>query len=160
VINLEFPLNVDGFEGHSLVLHSSNFFSGPKLTFDGSVLPKGQKRGQFILKRNDGAEVTVELKVVNFLDPVPQVYIGGIHIEAAPPLQWYEVLVCCLPIMLILGGALGGALGAGSSMLNMFIFRTSLPIYLKYTIAIVVLAAASMVWLVAAAALNLVFHHR
>ena len=127
-------VHAEGFEGRQLVVESAGFFSGPRLMLDGQPAPKGPKRGQLLLRRNDGSDVIAQLRGV-FVDPIPQVTIDGKTIKIVEPLPWYVWLWGGLPILLLfVGGALGGGLGAAAMMINGRVFRTDMHGALKFTI--------------------------
>jgi hypothetical protein len=127
-------IHAEGFEGRQLMVESAGLFSGPRLLLDGQPAAKGPKRGQLLLRRNDGSEVIAQLRGV-FVDPIPQVKIDGKAIKIAEPLPWYIWLWGGLPILLLfLGGALGGGLGMAAMMINGRVFRTDMHGALKFAI--------------------------
>jgi hypothetical protein len=127
-------VQAEGFEGRQLVVESSGFFSGPRLLLDGQPATKGPKRGQLLLRRNDGVDVIAQLRSV-FIDPIPQITIDGKTIKIAEPLPWYIWVWSGFPLVLLfIGGALGGGLGAAAMMINGRVFRTDMPGALKFAI--------------------------
>lgn len=127
-------IHAEGFEGRQLVVESAGFFSGPRLLLDGQPASKGPKRGQLLLRRNDGVNVIAQLRGV-FVDPIPQVTVDGKPIKIAEPLPWYVWVWSGLPlILLFLGGALGGGLGAVAMTINGRIFRAAMHSWLKFAI--------------------------
>jgi len=127
-------VHAEGFEGRQLMIESAGFFSGPRLLLDGQPAAKGPKRGQLLLRRNDGIYVIAQLRGV-FVDPIPQVKIDGKTIKIVEPLPWYVWLWGGLPILLLFaGGALGGGLGAAAMMINGRVFRTDMHGALKFAI--------------------------
>ena len=124
----------EGFEGRQLVVESAGLFSGPRLMLDGRPASKGPKRGQLLLRRNDGVDVIAQLRGV-FVDPIPQVTVDGKRIKIAEPLPWYVWVWSGLPIVLLfMGGALGAGLGMAAMMINGRIFRTNVHGALKFAI--------------------------
>jgi len=73
---LKYNIEADGFEGRQLHIKAAGMFAGPKLMIDDSPAPKGNKRGEFLLTRNDGQEVVAKFGL-NFLDLVPPIVIDG-----------------------------------------------------------------------------------
>jgi hypothetical protein len=127
-------IHAEGFEGRQLMVKSAGFFSGPRLLLDGQPAAKGPKRGQLLLRRNDGSPVIAQLRGV-FIDPIPQVTIDGKAIKIAEPLPWYVWVWSGLPLVLLfLGGALGGGLGAVAMTINGRIFRADMHSALKFAI--------------------------
>ena len=51
-----YKANIEGFEGQDLEVNVS-FWTGPKLLVNGQPAPKGTKRGEMLLQRNDGRQV-------------------------------------------------------------------------------------------------------
>jgi hypothetical protein len=99
---------------------------------DGQPAAKGKKRGQFLLRGADGRDSIVELKGF-FLDPVPKVVFAGKQIALAKPLEWYHWTWSAVPIILVLlGGAIGGAIGFVGTSLNVQILRSDMSGALRY----------------------------
>jgi len=130
---MEYPVHIAGFEGRDLVLKTGGFLSGAKVWIDGQPAPKGPKRGEMLLRRNDGTEVAIKLNNANFFDPVPTIMVEGPKINVVEPLKWYQRAWCAIPILLILvGGALGGGTGGAAVVINGWIFRTEMSEPLKF----------------------------
>ena len=150
-------VHAEGFEGRQLVVESADFFSGPRLMLDGQPASKGPKRGQLLLRRNDGVAVIAQLRGV-FVDPIPQVTVVGKKIKIAEPLPWYVWIWSGLPILLLfIGGALGGGLGAAAMMINGRIFRTDMHSALKFAITGAISLVATLVFFTLAILLNQAF---
>src|SRR5262249_4502463 len=142
------------FEGRQLIVESAGFLSGPRLLIDGQPASKGPKRGQLLLRRNDGSAVIAQLRGV-FVDPIPQVMIDGKTIKIAEPLPWYVWLWGGLPILLLfLGGALGAGLGAAAMMINGRIFRTDMHGALKFALTGAISLITVLVFFTLAIVLN------
>jgi hypothetical protein len=151
---MHYPVPAEGFEGRRLVVETAGFFSGPRLLLDGQPAPKGPKRGQLLLRRNDGVDVVAQLRSV-FLDPVPQVVVGGQTIKLAEALPWYVWVWCALPVtLLFIGGALGGALGAAAMAINGRVFRSDAHAALKFAVTGAISFVTTLVFFVLAIALN------
>src|SRR5436309_8005754 len=119
---MDFPIPAAGFEERNPILRV-NILGGTRVILDGVVLKP--KNRVYFLRDNAGREVRMKLKH-RFLDPVPSVTIGMMHIVVAPRLEWYEYLWVSIPLLLVLaGGAIGGLLGAMSLYISTKIFRTS-----------------------------------
>lgn len=131
---MQHSIHAEGFEGRQLIVESSGWLSGPRLMLDGQPAPKGPKRGQLLLRRNDGANAVAQLRGV-FIDPIPRLTIDGTSINIAEPLPWYVWIWSGLPlILLVFGGALGGGLGAAAMTINGRVFRADMPTALKFAI--------------------------
>jgi hypothetical protein len=84
------------------------------------------------------------------------VKIGDGIIELAKPLQWYEYAWIGVPMLLVFaGGALGGFVGAGSTVVNGRIFRSERSTAAKYALAAVTTVAAAAVFFVIAVAIQI-----
>ncbi len=133
---MNYTLRLPGFSGHTVVVQSPRVFSGYKLFIDGQPAPKGPRRGQMLMRRDDGVEVVAFWKprVLGF--DVPQLQVGDATIDLVPPLAWYAWLWGGLPILLVfVGGALGGLLGGLAFALNAKIFRTQLNLSLQFLVS-------------------------
>lgn len=135
-----YKVNAEGFEGQDIEIVVS-FWTGTKLLVNGEKAEKGPKRGQLLLKRNDGKEVIATLKQKMLGLDVPQIEIDGKLIELVKPLSWQQWLFAGSPVVvLFLGGALGAAIAMAGIYLNIKIFRSELSDVLKYVLSIVVTA--------------------
>ena len=65
------------------------------------------------------------------LDPIPKIILDSEEFDIAQSLHWYEYLLCCIPLILISGGAIGGFIGFMGMRLNLWIIRIK-----KYSIFI------------------------
>jgi hypothetical protein len=150
-------VNAAGFEGRQFYLKSAGLFSSPKLLIDGSPAPKGPKRGQFFLRRNDGREVVAQLRG-QFIDPVPKVMIDGETISLVEPFKWYEWIWLCLPLVLLfLGGAIGGFIGGLTAAINGYVFRSKMNGALRFILTGAISGAAVVLYFVIAVFLALQF---
>jgi hypothetical protein len=152
---MQYLVQADGFEGRQLVVESAGWFAGAKLMLDGQPAPKGPKRGQLLLRRNDGVDVVAQLRNI-FVDPIPQVVIDGKTIKLAEPLPWYAWVWSALPLMLLfLGGALGGLLGAVAMTINGRVFRADMNGPLKFIATGAISLVAAIAYFALAVALTL-----
>jgi hypothetical protein len=143
-----YKANIEGFEGQDIEILVS-FWTGAKLLVNGEKAEKGPKRGQMLLKRNDGKEVIAIWKPKMFGFDVPQLEVDGKTVELAKPLTWQQWLFAGSPVViLLLGGALGAAIAMVGVYLNVKIFRSELSDVLKYVLALVVTAALIIGYLI------------
>ena len=147
-----YQTNIEGFEGQNLQV-DVRFWSGPKLLVNGEPAHKGSKRGEMLLQRNDGKQVTATWKPQFLGLDIPQLTIDGKTIRLVEPLKWYQWVWSGWPVILIfVGGALGCAAGLIGLMLNAKVFRADLNGVLKYaatgaisTLAVIAYFAAAVV---------------
>lgn len=97
---MKIPFVLKGFEGKDLQLRV-RFLGRPRLVVDEKVIRKVNKR--FPIKNHEGHIVSVGVRR-RFLDPVPNLDVGGQSISILPPYRWYEYLWLFLPLGLLLVG--------------------------------------------------------
>lgn len=128
-----YSVALEGFEGRDVAVELAGVFSVPKILIDGEQAPKGEKAGDFVLRRNDGREAVARLRTTNFVDPVPQLIVDDRSHQLVEPLKWYQWIWGGLPILLLVsGGALGGLLGSIGLFINSRLFRSGMNPVLKY----------------------------
>ncbi len=119
-----YGVELEGCKG--VTLKESSWLSPFALLVNGMNAPSGIGRGTFRIPRDDGTEVQVRLIRTPF--DVPRLQVGNATVRVVPPLdalQW-AIIVCPLFLVLV-GGALGGALGAVGALINARIVRCDLP---------------------------------
>jgi hypothetical protein len=144
---MRIPLDLDGFEDHEVVVETAGLLSNAKILLDGKRAPKGSKRNTYVLRSTYGFKVIIELKQSIF-DPVPRLIVDGYPIkytEALSPIQW---IWSGLPmVLIIIGGAIGGAFGATAFWINMRVFRGDMSEIEKYILTGLISAIATIVYL-------------
>jgi hypothetical protein len=151
---MNYPINIEGFEGQTLEMKPSGLWAGPQLLVNGQPAAKGPKRGQMLLRRNDGREVIATWKPQFMGLDVPRLDVDGKHVTVVEPLKWYAWVWSGLPILLIfVGGALGALAGIVAFGINTQIFRSSRNTGLKFILTAVVSLLAVAVYLALAALL-------
>ncbi len=142
---MDYPIVIEGFEGHEIAVRSTPWGATSTLLFDGQPAPPGPRRNQYILTRADGTETLVKFRTSLF-DPVPQVVVEGRVINVVPLLRWYEMAWCLLPLLLVfLPGLDGILLGFAGAWINTRLFRTERSPAQRYLLtAIVTLGAAAL----------------
>jgi hypothetical protein len=147
---MSYKVNLEGLEGHDIEVRT-NFWTGTKLFIDGQAAPKGKKRGEMILQRNDGSQVVAAWKAQALGFDVPQLAVDGKTIKIVEPLKWYQWVWSGLPILLIFGGgALGAIAGVIAFYINSQIFRSELNAALKYGLTFLVSVVVFVVYLIVA----------
>jgi hypothetical protein len=141
------------FKTRRLEVEPASFFAGPKL-FLNDVLQK-RKGTQYTIASDSGQELPVKV-LYNFLDPIPKLKIGDDTLILAKPLQWYEYVWIGIPMLLVfVGGAVGGFIGAGSTVINGRIFRSDRSSSAKYGLAAVITVAATVTFFAIAVAIQI-----
>ena len=84
--------------------------------------------------------------------PVP--VDGGEEREPTPLLPWYQYLIAALPLGLLVGGALGGGLGAAAAYSNIFLFRSQLRPIAKHSAVLAVTFGAILIYIIIASLLQ------
>ena len=151
---MRYQVNLVGLSDRKIEVEST-IFGSAGLFVDGLPAPKGGKRAQFLVRGTDGRDSTVEFKRT-FFDPVPQLLWAGQTIRLEEPLAWYQWLWVGIPLLLVfVGGAIGGFLGAIAVTLNVRILRSNMNGILRYaTTAIVSVTAGGMYVVIARAFLS------
>src|SRR5690606_1299916 len=87
----------------------------------------------------------------SFPDLIPSLEINGIKHTIVEKLPWPQYALALLPMILIfIGGGLGGAIGAVSTIYNLQIFRTKDSDIIKYLNVVAVSILAYIAYLVTA----------
>ena len=148
---MRYPLKLDGFEGQTLEVQPPGVLSGPKLLINGQPAPTGLKRGQMLLRRNDGRDAIVRWRPQFLGLDVPQLYVDGYVVNVAPPLPLLAWLWSAVPVLLVLiGGALGALVGFIAFATNTRIFRMPWSTLVKVCASLLVTLASLVVYLAAA----------
>ncbi len=158
---MDYPIDAPGFEGQQVSLRIPGLFSGAILVIDGRPASRGAKRRQFSLVRDDGTEVVAELRTANRLDVIPNVVIDGKTFVVAAPLRWYQLIWAALPLgLVVVGGGVGGGLGATAMCLNLWVFRAYMNGAAKFVVSGIVSVAAVLTYLVVATLIYLAINWR
>jgi hypothetical protein len=117
-----YQINLRGFEGQTIEVQPPGLLSGAKLLLNGEPVSRGANRGEMLLRRNDGKDVTVQFKGF-FLD-VPDLVVDDEVIQVVQPLKWYEWVWNCLPLLIVLRGEIIALIIAFVAIsLNLSLFR-------------------------------------
>ena len=144
---MDLPIALPGLEGQNVALRIATF-SGAKLIVGGQLAKK--QNGSFQLRSNAGAMIAVKFKP-RFLDPIPNLLVGGETIQLTPPLAWYQYAWMAIPVVLVfLGGAIGGLCGGLAAGISSRIFRSGHSEPVKYALTGLVSAGAFITYFVVA----------
>ncbi|HHB90513.1 MAG TPA: hypothetical protein ENK60_04325 [Anaerolineae bacterium] len=116
----QIPVQVDGFENQTIEVHYPGMFSDRQLLVNGKPAPKGEKRGEMRLVRDDGREVVARWKRSfggHILDVDGQTY------QIGQTFTWYEWVLIFIPFALAISGVMGWifagvAVGIGYAAFN------------------------------------------
>jgi hypothetical protein len=146
---MSYPISIPEFEGQKIEVVPSSMWSGPKLLVNGVPASKGPKRGEMVLRTNDGRELIATWKPQMF--DVPQLKVGDQIYKAVEPLKWYQWVWSGLPIaMIFLGGAIGALIGFIAFTINTRIFRSNLNKLAHYPLTLMVTVLAVILYLIVA----------
>lgn len=155
---MSYPAKIEGFEYQNIEVQTG-FWTGPRLLVNGEPAPKGSKRGEMILRRDDGRQVTATWKPQFLGLDVPQLVVDGRTVQLVEPLKWYQWVWGGWPIVLLfVGGALGAIVGMLGAVINARVFRAEISEILKYVVTGVVSILAVLVYFVAAISLSLMIN--
>ena len=127
-----YPVKVPGFENQSIEV-DQGAFGRPKLLFNGRPAPKGNKRGEMLLRRDNGSEAVATWKMQFAWFDIPKLVVDEKEIQVVESLKWYEYVWSGLPILLVIaGGLIGAVFGTIGFIINARIFRSSMSKFLKY----------------------------
>ena len=134
-------------EGQKLALRV-NTFTGAKLILNGEQVAR--QKGLFSVRSNVGSTIAVRLKG-RFLDPIPNLIVGGKTIQVMPPLAWYQYVWMTIPmVLLFLGGAIGGLCGGLAAGFSSRIFRSDRSQGMKYALTGLISLGAFVAYFVVA----------
>jgi hypothetical protein len=145
------PITCAGFEGRALSLQPAGLWKGATILCDG--VPAPRKGRTFTLTNNRGEPVTLKF-AGNLFDL--RIDAGGAILRPYPPMPWWGYGLIVLPFALAgVGGLVGGLIGAAAGMTNRQILRTQQPAGLRILYCVLVIAGATVIWLVVAVVLAL-----
>jgi hypothetical protein len=149
---MKYAVTLEGFQGHAIEVQPPGLLNGPMLLVDGQPAEKGAKRGEMILRKNDGKQVVAAWKPQFMGLDVPQLVVDGKVVSVAEPLKWYVWAWSAIPVgLLFIGGARGGLVGVIAFSINSNIFRSSPPRMATFALSGVVSIVAIVAYGVMAA---------
>jgi hypothetical protein len=152
---MRYNVKLEGFEGQNIEVDSS-FFSGVKLLVNGEPAPQGKKRGEFVLQKNSGEQVTAAWKQQALGFDIPQLIIDGKTINLVEPLKWYQWVWGGWPIGLVFaGGLIGAFFGVIAFALNAKVFRMDISGVMKYVLTALISFTALVIYFVIAVGIQL-----
>jgi hypothetical protein len=147
---MKFIVPIEGMQKGKVTVVLEGIFSNPRLMVDNMPAAPGTKKGEFIIPKNDGKEITANFKN-RFMDAVPNIVVDGKEIILVEPLKWYQWIWAGLPVLLVFGGgAIGGAVGFIAASISARIFRSDVNIAGQYAIVALVSAGTLAVYFILA----------
>ncbi|MEV0807212.1 hypothetical protein [Micromonospora sp. NPDC050200] len=146
------PISIDGVAG-PIVVTTNAFWGRTAVTVGGVPAPRTGKR-QYALSAVAGGAVEATVRSA-FADPYPTVEVNGVQHRTGPSVPVVLRVLAPLPILLVaVGGALGGLIGALGFVANLADARTRTPSVVKALIMVGVSVVAYVVWLAIAVAVR------
>lgn len=143
-------------EGQKLAVRLAGTFAGPQLVLNGQTVNK--QSGQFFLRSNAGSTLAIKFKA-RFLDPIPNLLVGGQTIEVTPPLKWYQYAWMAIPIILVFsGGLIGGLCGGLAAGISSRVFRSDSSEGMKFALTGLISAGAFIAYFIVAATVMTAIH--
>lgn len=140
---MKYHFKLPDFPNSDFEIETSIWTGKSKLLKDNVVLEQSKERGKPFLIPNDTGQILKAFPKPTFPDFVPSLEINGSKYSVAEKLKWYQYIIGGLPIILLfLGGAIGGGIGAVASIYNFNTFRQENTNSIKYlkVIGITILA--------------------
>lgn len=147
------PIAHASFVRRPLALRPAGWFKGPRLLSAGREIDG--KKNRFEVRDDTERTRVVQLKS-RFLDPLPVLEIDGEPVQLGRPLAWYEYVWMGIPVVLVVaGGALGGAIGFAAAYTSARVFRSERSPVAKYVVSGLVSVSAAVVFIVLAGVVQL-----
>ncbi|MDZ7623041.1 MAG: hypothetical protein U5J96_01150 [Ignavibacteriaceae bacterium] len=133
--NLDYQVEPPGFEDRGMHIRLS-YWRAPKLFIDNKEIKPVKKNifyrnRKFLALSNFGNTVSIKL-IHRPLDLIPKLQIERQKFEIGRPLNKWEYVWICLPLILVLiGGAIGGILGSIAVYSNSILIRKPRNVFLK-----------------------------
>lgn len=150
-----YALRLPDFEEHEIVIKTS-FLSKPVLLFDGVPVALDKTSKNYVLTSERGLIAKIEIRPAVF-DPLPQVWVDGDKLSLAAPLKWYQWVWMGIPLvaLVILGGAIGSIFGIIAAFLNIQVFRSHLPLAVRYLLTLMITLLSVTLYLIVATYISL-----
>jgi hypothetical protein len=149
----DFPVEIPHVRGE-LILRYSGPWKGTQLMLDGA--PLKPKWGKFLLPIDDGGTVKAQMNAFDLRAIVPTLKVGETVYRVGPQIPAALGAYAYLPILLLfVGGALGGALGALGAGLNRAVTQMAWPLPVRVLVMTLVTLGSYGAFAIAAALLSL-----
>lgn len=139
------------FPNSNFEVQTSIWTGKSTLIMDNEILEKADEKGKpFLIPIND-AEFVKAFPISSFPDSISVLEINGEKIQILEKLEWYQYVIGGLPVLLLfVGGAIGGGIGAFGAATNFSIFRQEGSDISKYLKVVGVIVGSYLLYLVVA----------
>lgn len=153
---MEYPVAIPGVTRQRVSVALGGFNSPTRVLVNGTPAPKLRGQNTYLVDRDDGNKFAVKVKD-GFFDTGAKLEVGGQTIPVGPRTPWYAIAWIMLPLgLVIIGGAIGGVVGALAATLNRVVFRTDAPGWAKYALTAFIGLGAFVLWVVAVVVIQVV----
>lgn len=136
------PISIDGVAGPVVV--TAPFWGFPVVSVGGVPAPRTGR--QYALPAAVGGAVQATVRT-GFADPYPTLEVNGVRHRTGPAVPAVLQVLTLLPIVLVgIGGAFGGLIGALAVVANLSVSRTRNSSVVKALIMVGMAVAAYFVW--------------
>ena len=117
---MRYSVQLEGFENQAIEVNSRGLFRNAIIIINGSPASTKNK-GEFILKRDDGAKVIARVNQ-SFFHDAPSIQIEGKTIQINKPLAWYQYLLgsALIIFVFIIGEFVAFGMGYQLGLLHSF----------------------------------------
>jgi hypothetical protein len=134
----------------------TNALSGAINLFIGGIKQERTKeKGKpWKITLNDGAQKIIAVKNFYSFMYEPKIIVDGKEIAIDRKLAWWEIVVCFMPLILLIGGAVGALFGFLSFLVNIQVCRSRYSAIQKIAITVFSTAAALFLYFFIAVIIN------
>ncbi|KAA3645364.1 MAG: hypothetical protein DWQ07_12920 [Chloroflexi bacterium] len=158
---MDYPILVDGFENQDIRYIPTGWFSTARLLVNGEPPVATENGLRWVLTRDDGETVLAHFHSKSIFSNLQTLEVDGkgYRPEGLESIKWYQYLWCSFPIVLIfVGGAIGGLIGAIAMFLNIQIFyRDGIQPAIKYVLTLGISIATIVLYIVFGVIISLLF---
>lgn len=121
---MKYNFKLPDFPNSDFEIETSIWTGKSKLSMDNLQLEQSKEKGNPFLIPSTNGEFVKAFPKQSLPDFVPTLEINGIKNQIVEKLKWVQYAIGGLPILLLfIGGAIGGVIGALGAMTNFNIFR-------------------------------------
>lgn len=121
---MKYNFQLPDFPNSNFEIETSIWTGKTKLQKDNVQIEQSSEKGKPFLIPNSSGEIIKAFPKQSFPDFVPILEINGTKNQIVEKLKWFQYVLGGLPILLVfVGGAIGGAIGAVGTITNYNVFR-------------------------------------